>query len=306
MERSRPTTQTERSRELPGRSGRLDVASRRAALEIAQIDRPPVQSAGPILITGESGAGKTRLWSRLADEASLQLAVRRRPGRAGARPRRLPRPDGRAAWRRTLGSARDQPPGDRLRPSRTNRPTAGPGCWWSKTSTRRPPEVWTEIEALSAGEAQGPKRGSPWSSWSVGLSWRGDWRADRSRPWRAAWLAMSICRRSTSMKRPSFWPRSIPIARRPPRSSRCIATPLETLGRCCGWRSTEGSAAPSRRPPRPPPGSSRLLRPRSHPRVLSRRTGRRPGPTPSRCPPRPRLETPPLVPSRPPFARKKG
>jgi general secretion pathway protein A len=64
MERSRRTTP---SREDSPPSGFLDLPSRRKALNsLAATFRPEV--AGPVLVTGESGAGKTRLWNRLADE----------------------------------------------------------------------------------------------------------------------------------------------------------------------------------------------------------------------------------------------
>ncbi len=68
MERSRHHATRERIREIRPRSHDQAVASRRAALESLRSTAVETDDSGLILITGESGAGKSWLWRELAGE----------------------------------------------------------------------------------------------------------------------------------------------------------------------------------------------------------------------------------------------
>lgn len=160
MERTRRSTQPRDIRELPDRSGRLDVASRREALERLRSMARPSKTAGPILITGEAGAGKTRLWNRLADElpAGWRFAV------VQAAPSLDP-VDFLSLTAAQLGLA----PSERVATNRLAiagalQDESADGRSWVlvvEDAHQASPEVWNEIEALSvsASAPQGVEDG---------------------------------------------------------------------------------------------------------------------------------------------------
>ncbi|MDR3621889.1 MAG: ATP-binding protein [Paludisphaera borealis] len=149
MERSRRITLNREIREVPGRPDRLDVASRRAALESLRSTTLGSKAAGPILITGESGAGKTRLWGRLADElpSGWRFAV------VQAAPAVDP-VDFLSLTASRLGvAASDRLATNRLAIASALQDESADGRSWVlvvENAHHASPEVWTEIEALSA------------------------------------------------------------------------------------------------------------------------------------------------------------
>ena len=146
----------------------LAVSSRRRALDRL---RAAVEAGqpGPVLITGEPGAGKTWLVHRLAGRPAAGVAVgARRPDSGDERPR-LPALDRPFAGRARVRTASGRHERGCTRPLQDEAPTAGAGCWSSTKPIAAPRSSGTRSRPSSINRV-GRAGSRRWSFWAT-RSW---------------------------------------------------------------------------------------------------------------------------------------
>jgi len=154
MERTRRHASSEPTQEARPRSDDRTAAARRAAMESL---RPAIlgdDAPGVVLLTGESGSGKTRLWRRLGDQAP----PRRRFAVVETAPALDP-----LDFLNLAADAMGLDPAERLGTirialARALRAEAAEGRSWVlivENAHHASPEVWGEIEALCGDDRWG-------------------------------------------------------------------------------------------------------------------------------------------------------